>query len=125
MQPPLVNLDHNSVAIFRKKKERIVLEFRKFCDLRQSNLNKFTNELQGINCENMYELKTVNEKCVFYSHAIKFCIGAVPSYTIKRTSFDKQWITPLCKHLINLRWQAFRKENFTLYTHYKEKLKKM
>ena len=40
------------------------------------------------------------------------------------TSQDKPWMTPLIKHLINQRWEAYRFRNYVKYRHFKEKVKK-
>ena len=47
----------------------------------------------------------------------------IPRTSIAISKKDKPWITPILKHLINLRWQAYRARNFVLYNHYKNKIK--
>ena len=36
---------------------------------------------------------------------------------------EKPWMTPSIKHLINLRWEAYRSRDFSKYSHYKLKVK--
>ena len=49
---------------------------------------------------------------------------AIPYDLVEMKPKDKPWITPKLKSLIDKRFQAYRKREFSLYYHYKEKLKK-
>ena len=123
IEQPLSNSDHNSVVIFRNTVEKKLITVREVFDLRESNLKTFTNDLNNVNWNFLYALHYVNKMVSFYHTQLQRCMNKIPIYQIKSTNKDKEWITPLCKHLINLRWKAFRAKNFILYKHYQNKLK--
>ena len=59
----------------------------------------------------------------FYQLFFK-CDAIIPCSPVFLSSKDKPWITPVLKCLINKRWAAFRDKKWTLYNHYKDKVKK-
>ena len=65
-----------------------------------------------------------NDKCNILQGIIFDCMcNTIPISYVTMTSRDKPWMTPYLKHLINLRWKAYRNRNFVLYNHYKNKVK--
>ena len=68
-------------------------------------------------------MSCINEKAEFLLTVLRLCMSAIPTYTVKKSQKDKPWITLHLKHLINLRWSAFRVGNIPLYNHYKENVK--
>jgi len=123
VKDPLSNSDHNSVFIYRNFNIKHQHVKRVFMDLRSSNLENFISSMSEIDWVPLYNMQDVNEQVEFYTQAFHSCIRDIPSYSVMMTKNDKKWITPLCKLLINLRWQAFRKNNYALYIHYREKVK--
>jgi len=124
VQPPLANSDHNSVALFNRTDP--TKEYKRHCtllDLRQSNREAFTERLSNIDWSSFYLCNNIESKCTFFQNTLQDLISEIPNFTINFSKRDKQWITPVCKHLINLRWKAFRTKNWCLFNHYKEKLK--
>lgn len=50
-------------------------------------------------------------------------INCIPHKSLICKSTDKPWINTIVKHIINLRWAAYKKNNKILYHHYKAKLR--
>ena len=66
----------------------------------------------------MHRENTLNGKIEFFYRALDECISKIPKSEVYFSNNDKEWITPLVKHLINSRWKAFSSHNFVLYRHY-------
>ena len=47
-------------------------------------------------------------------------MNVIPVIYVPISSKDKPWITPLVKHLIHRRWEAFRRRDFVRYQYLKE-----
>jgi len=123
VKAPLANSDHNSVYVYQNSKVDFKIQKRVFLDLRKSNIETFCDSLSTINWNNMYSIENVNQKCEFFQNSLQSLLKLLPTFTVTTTSRDKEWITPLCKHLINLRWKSFHEKDFIKYRHYKEKVK--
>jgi hypothetical protein len=50
-------------------------------------------------------------------------MSSIPVSYVKFTNKTKPWVTPVLLDLINKRWSAFRSNNFSLYNHYKAKVR--
>jgi len=118
---PLSNSDHNSVYIYYTKKPKTNTIKKTFLDLRSSHINKFLKQLHHTDWKPFYESTDVDTKVKLYCEALQTSMNSIPTHTIKVSSKDKKWITPLCIHLINQRWKAFRNNDEILYKHYQEK----
>ena len=96
-------------------------------DLRESNLNAFLYELNQTNFVPLYDMNlSLEQKCVLFDEIIRACFSrCIPSNSVTMTPKDKPYLTPLIKHLINLRWEAYRQRNFPLYSHLRDKIKKL
>ena len=124
--PPLANSDHNIIYLpssnlrtWNKPHKTVEL-----FDYRNSHISDFLTELSKTNWLMMYHLTDINEKCSFLYKTLYACLEKIPKQKVSLTQRDKPWITPLCKHLINQRWAAYRQRNFALYNLYKIKVKK-
>ena len=97
---------------------------RSFFDLRESHVNDFVVELCKCDWDFIYNPTCpFEEKCsLFYSILFEVFHRTIPTYSVSFSSRDKPWITPLVKHLINCRWQAYRSRDFALYKHLKVKI---
>jgi len=120
---PLCNSDHNSVYIYFTKKPKTEGIKKTFLDLRSSHINNFLENIHQTDWRPFYETTDVDEKVEFYCEALQTSMNSIPIHTIKVSSKDKKWITPLCIHLINQRWKAFRENDKNLYKHYQEKVR--
>ena len=67
---------------------------------------------------------SVDDTCLKFDELLSHSRSAIPRDCVRFSEKDKPWMTPVLKSLINKRWAAFRSKNWTLYTHYKKKVKK-
>ena len=125
--PPLGNSDHK-IILFEpsnyKKKRNII--FRTVYDLRDANIDSFVSAISGEQWVSILEDEhiDIDSKCDYFHSILNRYIDLyIPSHTITCTDRDKPWITPIVKHLFNLRWSAYRAKNFLLYNHFKTKVK--
>ncbi|MEL7307471.1 MAG: reverse transcriptase family protein, partial [Pseudomonadota bacterium] len=99
---------------------------RSVFDLRKSNVAAFVNELRQ--CDWSFvrnESLNINEKCMIFHDVLNdVFVRTIPVKSVNFTDKTKPWITPLIKSLINDRWTAYRQQNFKLYNHLKQKVKK-
>ena len=92
-------------------------------DFRRSNLDIFVHLISSIDFSPIYSMDNVDDKMAFFYICLCNCMRIIPSHTVVLANKDKPWITPLLKHLINLRWNAYRSKNYNLYRHYRYKIK--
>ena len=95
-------------------------------DTRKSYVKDFVNLLQNVDWSPVYrkddslDLRVENFHKILHSSFS----STIPSNEVLMTPQDKPWMTPLIKHLINQRWEAYRSRNFAKYHHFKEKVKR-
>lgn len=123
---PIANSDHNCVHATPTADSSKLESIKKpLYDLRQGNINHFVTELSAINWTPFYKSDhDVDEKCNLF-HDLLFCMfhTCIPVRHVEMTAKDKPWLTPLVKHSIQQRWDAFRMKNFPLYHYWKAKTK--
>ena len=120
--PPLSTSDHNCVFLSCTTGD----VFFTSCfvhDFRRSYVDKFVRALANTSFLDMYRANTIDEKVVIFYEKFHACRALIPTKTVMLSSRDKPWMTPYLKCLINDRWHAFRVKNFTLYNHFKVKIK--
>ena len=95
-------------------------------DTRESYVRDFVSSLQNADWSPVYRKdESLDTRTESFHHILYESFSlTIPSYEVRMTSQDKPWMTPLIKHLINQRWEAFRSRDFTKYHHFKEKVKK-
>lgn len=116
---------HLSLLAIPSSKSRISKGIiREVYDLRASNINAFASKMQSINWGFIHDNSvSLNDKCIeFQNIIIQVARESIPLTYVTCTDRDKPWITPLVKSLINQRWAAYRKRNFSLYNHLKHKV---
>lgn len=86
-------------------------------------MDKLSDAINNVDWSDFYLSNDVDEKCEILQNTIHTVMKVIPRKTITMTSKDKEWMTPLCKFLINKRWEAFRNKDFPLYLHYREKVR--
>lgn len=126
--PPIASSDHNSILCSSQsvlESSSSNLPVNKFYDLRFSNVESFLYVLSVVNWGELYNMAySVNEKCEILRETIKLCIEqTIPTVFVQSSKNDKPWMTPMIKHLINLRWAAFRNKRFIIYDNLKRKIK--
>ena len=120
--PPIGNSDHNCLFFDSQWFHTPIIQKIKFYDYRLSYLSGFYNAIKHINWNLLYLCHgDTNEKLKIFYDLIEPAVNVIPISEIIMTNKDKPWINPLCKMLIQKRWDAFRAKNFVLYNYYKEK----
>ena len=66
----------------------------------------------------------VQQKCDLFYEWIHDALQEIPYVFVEMTSKDKGWITPVLKHLIHMKHEAYRDRNYQLHNHYKAKVKR-
>ena len=99
-------------------------EVKYLFDLRETNVSIFLSILESINWHDFYRSEAdLDTKCAFFYSAFEFAMQAIPVNRIEMSPSDPPWMTPLLKHLINCRYEAYRSRKFNIYNHFKTKVK--
>jgi hypothetical protein len=123
--PRIGNSDHETVFIKPLIKLPEESSWIKVYDLRESNMNGFRASIKSFPWHELYRRNaSIDEKCDTFYQAIEKAKESIPYDVVKMKPTDKPWITPTLKCLINKRFQAYRRKDFKLYQHYKDKVKK-
>ncbi|MEL7307980.1 MAG: reverse transcriptase family protein, partial [Pseudomonadota bacterium] len=93
-------------------------------DLRESNLAAFASNLADSDWVRLFECDDVNMCVSIFYEIFRDAMRAIPVSLVRLRPHTKPWITPVVLDLINKRWRAFREGNFSLYNHYKCKVKR-
>ena len=122
--PPIDNSDHCSILLrstlhMRDASSRCIPVW----DFRSSNLDEFVFRLSTVDFTAIESTVSVDAMCDMFYQLLHSCLSAIPYEMVTLTSRDKPWLTPLLKLLIDKRWAAFRDRNWTMYHHYKCKVK--
>ena len=94
-------------------------------DTRESYVRDFVKSLEMADWLPVFDVgNDLEAKTEHFHNTLQTCFTmTVPSYEIQMTSHEKPWMTPLIKHLINQRWEAYRSHDFPRYHHLKAKVK--
>ena len=123
--PKIGNSDHETVYIKPSIKRPEERTWVKVYDLRKSHLDVFRKKISTFPWHTLYRTnEPIDYKCEVFYNVIQEAMQAIPYDLVEMKPKDKPWITPKLKSLIDKRFQAYRKREFSLYYHYKEKLKK-
>ena len=124
--PPLGQSDHNTVILNPKKSVTTNKEVRRVLvrDYRLSNLSNFTDCLTKMDFDLLDVDINVDDMCSHFYDMLNSAAATIPYEYVTITARDKPWITPLLKLLINKRWEAYRCQNWGLFAHHKEKVKR-
>ena len=122
--PNIGNSDHSSVLLNPFNASSYPVSIHKIFDYRQSYISNFIQRLQSIPWKEFYRSNAnIQEKCDWFYEVINMCLREIPYRFVEMSINDKPWVTPILKHLINLRYEAYRARNFVLYNHFKTKVK--
>lgn len=118
--------DHQAV-LMRPKEQKMSQSTKlvKLYDYREENILRFLKNIANVNWSLMYRLppNEIDTKCSFFYEVFEDAKACIPYDIVEMRVSDKPWVTPLLKHLINKRFEAFRCRNFALYKHLKSKIK--
>lgn len=122
--PPLKNSDHQVVHLIGNQISKPSARVVEIYDYRDEYMSKFYNYVSQINWSGLYFAPDdINLKCDKFYELLMPGLNFIPKHVVTLTSTDKAWMTPVVKRIIQLRWDAYRKRDFVLYNHYKEKAK--
>ena len=114
--PNFGNADHLTVLLRPVATKSYGVTIKKVFDVRESNTLRFIRKLGNVKWENLYRSsESVQAKCNFLYHCLDEALKEIPYTLIEMSNKDKVWMTPILKHMINCRYQAFRLKNFQLY----------
>lgn len=120
---PLAGSDHNVLFVEPQQRISYDIEFVYVMDLRESNFIKSCSYLSQIDWIPLFENLSLNEACETFYNFLRFAMDYIPQDMIKRSTRDKPWINNVVKVLINKRYAAYRNKNWSLYEHYKLKVR--
>ena len=124
--PPLDKSDHNSILLRAAYQSTLKENGRRptlVWDFRDSNLLQFLQCLSNTDFNVINQENTVDEMCVRFYELLIYPLSKIPCSLVYFSVKDKPWMTPVLKSLINKRWNAFRDKNWTVYNHYKLKVR--
>lgn len=122
--PNIGKADHLSVYLSPVCHQATTTKIKKVYDFRESNIMAFTNALKMQRWEDFYRSQeSLETKCEIFYEKIEKALSVIPCHFIQMTPRDKPWVTPILKHLINCRYEAYRNRQMEKYEHYKTKVK--
>ena len=98
---------------------------RRVYDLRSSFIERFARNVSAVDWNFLDDSQlSLYEKCLIFQSTLEaIACECIPVSYVKLSASDKPWISPLVKDLINKRWSAFRRSDFTAYNHFKLKVR--
>ena len=121
--PPIMSCDHNTVFLYGKCGDTSYKNLVKVWDFRRSNIDKFLRIVSNVDFSDIVNAPSVNDMCEQFYSCLYSAASFIPTSYVTFTCNDKPWVTPVLKHLINLRWRAYRTQNWGLFVHYKKKVR--
>ena len=122
--PNVGKSDHRSILLKPICGQHRKSSVHKVYDLRQSNVDKVFHIISSYSWTQFYRSeKTLQEKCDIFYSIIYEAISTLPFTLVEMDDRDRPWMTPKLKNLINLRYEAYRSRNFSLYNHIKKKVR--
>ena len=123
--PNFGKADHQTVLLVPHEEESYSPSTRKVYDYRRNNIEAFVSTLKNYPWQNFYlSQDCVEKKCEIFYEVIQDALLMIPHTIVQMSPNDKPWMTPILKHLINCRFQAYRAGQFDKYNHYKKKIKR-
>ena len=122
--PSLGNSDHRSVHMTAGNSAPVLYTIKNVYDFRHSYIESFRCFLRAYPWHSLFLSQIgAEEKCNAFYDVIKAATALIPPSEVPFTQKDKVWITPLVKSMINKRYAAYRRKDFVMYNHYKQKVK--
>ena len=124
--PPLGSaiFAHNIVFVSRHgSKINEKLSPQKVFDLRESNVSAFRKKIAAADWSFLLKSHDIYECIYSFYDILQESLSIIPVSYVYVTPKTKPWITPVIIDLINKRWAAYKAKNFSLYNHYKAKVK--
>ena len=125
---PVGRSDHLMITCRPSRNDPVKGFLRYSCvlDLRNSNISSLVSAANAVNwSEVVSQDANVNTQWNSFLNCLHQLVQEnIPKHTVCMTDNDKEWMTPLTKHLIQERWNAYRMQQWDKYNHLKEKVKK-
>ena len=125
--PPLGFAVHSHNVVFISKNASCVSDshlLHKVFDLRKSNIDAFVSSIEYVDWSPIFTHSCVSDSLTYFYEQFYKAMSVIPVSFVKIKPQTKPWITPVVLDLINKRWRAYREKHFSLYAHYKDKVKK-
>jgi hypothetical protein len=68
-------------------------------------------------------MNDIDHKVDFFNTALKQAASVIPYEYVEMNNCDKPWLSPFVKTLINKRWNAYKKRDWPIFQHLKQKVK--
>lgn len=121
--PPLGASDHDIVLVHPEKDLISEDTYVKVWDFRRSNMNRVSDFLSTINWEDTFSDCNLDDMYHLFLKELYASLNLLPYSYVKRSSKDPPWMTSVIKVLVNKRYLAYRSKNWSLYNHFKTKVK--
>ena len=122
--PPIQNSDHNTILLHpTHHPPSHDKQFKLVWDFRESHVAEFLRHLESTDYDSLADEPTIDSMCSKFYSLLSGSIAVIPCEQVVFSVNDKPWMTPVLKTLINKRWNAFRCKNWSLFRHYKDKVK--
>ena len=122
--PPIATSDH--CCILLKPKQELLFDdtLIEVLDFRQSNLNVALHHLLDICWNSVFENKSLDEACNAFYDELRTALDLLPRNYVRRSSNEPPWMTNTIIVLINKRYDAYKRKNWPVFRHYRDKVKK-
>ena len=123
--PNFGKADHLTVQLCPNAETSYSPSLKKVYDFRRCNVEAFVSALKAYPWHRFYLSENSLElKCQMFCDVIRDALSKIPFTFVPMTPTDKPWMTPLLKHLINCRFQAYRSGQFEKFNYFKFKVKR-
>ena len=122
--PPIGKSDHLTLFIAAENgRETANTRHHTIFDFRKSHLNRL---FACASCLDWTPTTSIHDDVdsqwsVLHNQIMILLDQTIPQTLVKMTSNDKEWMTPLTKHLLNEKWKAFRAQDWPKFHFLKEK----
>jgi hypothetical protein len=127
VEAPVGKSDHATIVItpLHKQSETRSARYYNIFDYRASNIEKLENNARMINwCSIVDPDEDINEQWQkLHATILDLIRDAIPQNTVKMTSRDKDWMTPITKLIIQEKWEAYRHKDWKRFNYLKSKTK--
>ena len=117
--PAIGNSDHDSLLFTFHVISNRTFKSTRVVDFRPRFVRQFISNISNVDWSVLDNCSTADSKCELFHTIFSDAMNVFPVYYVPSSSKDKPWITPLIKHLIHKRWDAFRRKDFQCYNRLK------
>lgn len=122
VRDPLCSSDHRMIFVYSNGNTCNNAQSSLVYDLRSSNIDRFYMVFKELSWHLFYSSLDIDDMTNILEENIRTCLSVLPKKRVKLKSSDKPWITLVLKDLINRRWEAYKKRQFSIYNALKVKI---